>query len=84
MRTAGMANVLSDEKKQQVLALGRLEWPLRRIEEAAGVRRETSSAYVRAAGVPMRPPRGWGHAKPAIAVKGIEGARLQSRVHDVG
>ena len=27
-----MANVLGDEKKQQVLALGRLGWPLRRIE----------------------------------------------------
>ena len=31
-----MANVLSDEKRQQVLALGRLKWPLRRIEEATG------------------------------------------------
>jgi hypothetical protein len=28
---AGMANVLSDEKKQQVLALGRLGWSLRKI-----------------------------------------------------
>ena len=26
----GMANVLNEEKKQQVLALGRLGWPLRR------------------------------------------------------
>lgn len=38
-----MSNVLSDEKRQQVLALGRLEWALRRIEQAAGVRRETAS-----------------------------------------
>jgi transposase len=60
-----MSNVLSEEKKQQVLALGRLGWPLRRIQEATGVRRETASAYLRAAGVPVRPPRGWGHAKPA-------------------
>jgi hypothetical protein len=45
-----MANVLEDEKKQQVLALGRLGWSLRRIEEATGVRRETASAYLKAAG----------------------------------
>lgn len=61
-----MANVLSDEKKQQVVALGRLGWPLRRIEEATGVRRETASAYLKAAGVPVRPPRGWGRL-PAVA-----------------
>jgi hypothetical protein len=60
-----MGNVLSDEKKQQVLALGRLGWPLRRIEEATGVRRETSSGYLRAAGIAVRPPRRWGHAKAA-------------------
>jgi transposase len=60
-----MANVLSEERKQQVVALGRLGWPLRRIEAETGVRRETASAYLRAAGVPIRPPRGWGHAKPA-------------------
>jgi transposase len=60
-----MANVLSDEKKQQVLALGRLGWPLRRIEAETGVRRETASAYLRAAGIAVRPARRWGHAKPA-------------------
>jgi transposase len=49
-----MANVLSDGKKQQVLALGRLGWTLRRIEEATGVRRETASAYLKAAGVAVR------------------------------
>jgi hypothetical protein len=27
----GMSNVLSEEKKQQVIALGRLGWTLRRI-----------------------------------------------------
>ena len=31
-----MSNVLSDEKREQVLALGRLGWSLRRIEEATG------------------------------------------------
>jgi hypothetical protein len=52
-----MANVLSDDKKQQVLALGRLGWSLRKIEEATGVRRETAGAYLRAAGVAVRAPR---------------------------
>ena len=36
-----MSNVLSEEKKQQVIALGRLGWSLRRIERAAHIRRET-------------------------------------------
>jgi len=52
-----MANVLADEKKQQVLTLGRLGWSLRRIEAATGVRRETSSCYLRAAGIPVRAAR---------------------------
>ncbi|WP_141333434.1 IS21 family transposase [Myxococcus sp. AB025B] len=60
-----MGNVLSDEKQQQVIALGRLGWSLRRIEEATGVRRETASGYLKAAGVGVRPPRRWGKTKPA-------------------
>jgi transposase len=63
-----MGNVLSDEKKQQVLALGRLGWALRRIEAATGVRRETASRYLRAAGIGVRPAGRWGRAKPAIEV----------------
>jgi len=55
-----MANVLKDEKKQQVLVLGRLGWALRRIEQATGVRRETASNYLKAAGIPVRPAGGWG------------------------
>jgi hypothetical protein len=31
-----MSNVLSEEKKQQVIALGKLGWALRRIEQATG------------------------------------------------
>ena len=42
-----MANVLKEEKKQQVLALGRLGWSLRRIQQATHVRRETASAYLK-------------------------------------
>jgi hypothetical protein len=60
-----MSNVLSDEKRQQILALGRLGWPLRRIEQATGVRRETASAYLKAAGIYVRPPGGWGRRAPA-------------------
>jgi len=64
-----MSNVLSDDKRQQILALGRLGWSLRRIEQATGVRRETASAYLKAAGLKVRRPGGWGRkAKPAIQV----------------
>jgi hypothetical protein len=37
-----MANVLNEEKKQQVLALGRLGWSLRQIQKATRIRRETA------------------------------------------
>jgi len=60
-----MSNVLSEEKKQQVIALGRLGWSLRRIERATGIRRETAAAYLRTAGVPLRPPGRWGRPGPA-------------------
>ena len=72
-----MSNVLSDEKKQQVIALGKLGWSLRRIEEVTGVRRETASAYLKAAGVTVYLP-GWGRrtpAKPAIQVTPDSGAK---------
>ncbi len=49
-----MSNVLSDEKKQQVVTLGRLGWSLRRIEQATSVRRETASVYLKAAGIAVR------------------------------
>jgi hypothetical protein len=60
-----MSNVLSEEKKQQVIALGRLGWPLRRIEQTTGVRRETAGAYLKAAGIGVRPPGAWGRRAPA-------------------
>src|SRR6266851_8937048 len=41
-------------KRQQILALGRLGWSLRRIEETTAVRRETASAYLKAAGIAVR------------------------------
>ena len=46
-----MGNVLNEEKRKQILALGRLGWSLRQIEEATGVRRETAAGYIRAAGI---------------------------------
>ncbi|HEY6372023.1 MAG TPA: IS21 family transposase, partial [Candidatus Sulfotelmatobacter sp.] len=61
-----MSNVLSEEQKQQVIALGRLGWSLRRIERETRVRRETISTYLKEAGVALRPPRGRRiRAKPA-------------------
>src|SRR5207248_2521652 len=72
-----MSNVLSTEKKQQVISLGKLGWSLRRIEEATGVRRETASVYLKAAGVAVCLP-GWGRrapAKPAIQVTPDSGAK---------
>jgi transposase len=53
-----MANVLNSDKQEQIRALGRLGWSLRRIEEATKVRRETISRHLRAAGIALRPPRG--------------------------
>jgi transposase len=63
-----MSNVLDQHRQQQIVALGRLGWSLRRIEETTGVRRETASEYLKAAGVPVRGrggrPRVW-PPKPA-------------------
>jgi transposase len=63
-----MSNVLSEEKKQQVIALGKLGWPLRRIEKATGVRRETAGAYLKAVGIDVARPGRRSSAKPAIRV----------------
>lgn len=62
-----VSNVLNEEKRQQVIALGRLGWPLRRIQQETGVRRETVGAYLKAAGVAIRAPRGWGRHLPLQA-----------------
>src|ERR1700683_3515202 len=60
-----MSNVLNEEKKLQVIALGRLGWPLRRIEQETRERRETAGAYLKAAGIGVRPPGAWGRRPPA-------------------
>ena len=82
-----MSNVLNEEKRQQVLALGRLGWPLRRIQEETGVRRETASAYLKAAGLAVRSPGGWGkrpaQTKPANEVSPDFGGDLVASANAV-
>ena len=63
-----MSNVLGDDKRHQVVALGRLGWSLRRIEQATGVRRETISGYLKAAGIAVRGPGRPSEAKPKPAI----------------
>jgi len=57
-----MSNVLSEEKKQQVIALGRLGWTLRRIQRATGVRRKTAESYLKATGISRCDPPAVGAA----------------------
>jgi transposase len=49
------------------IALGRLGWSLRQIQQATHIRRETASAYLKAAGVAVRPPGAWGRRTPKPA-----------------
>jgi transposase len=56
-----VSNVLSEEKKKQVIALGQLGWTLRRIEKETGIRRETAAGYLKAAGISVRSSGRWGH-----------------------
>jgi transposase/rhodanese-related sulfurtransferase len=74
-----MGNVLSEAKRQQVIALGRLGWSLRRIEQATGVRRETAGGYLKEAGIAVGRPGGWQRrpeAKPAMQVTTDSGAEI--------
>ena len=49
-----MSNVLDITKQQQIVALGRLGWTVRRIAEATDVRRETAARHLRAVGLSVR------------------------------
>jgi len=65
-----MSNVLDESTQQQIRALGRLGWTLFRIQQTTGVRRETISGYLRAAGIPVRGrgrPSSESKPKPAIS-----------------
>src|SRR5260370_1862565 len=69
-----MSNVLSELEKQRVIALGRLGWSLRRIQQELGVRRETASTYLKAEGITVQPPgrrRAEPAAKPAITANQV-------------
>src|SRR6267142_348472 len=64
-----MSNVLDDDKQHEIRALGRVGWTLSRIQAATGIRRETISGYLKAAGIPVR-GRGRpseSESKPAIS-----------------
>jgi transposase len=66
-----VSNVLSEEKKKQIIALGQLGWSLRRIEKATGVRRETAAEYLKAADIAVRPPGAWGKGAPTKPANGV-------------
>ena len=83
MFLSGMSNVLAEDKRQQILALGRLGWSLRRIERATGVRRETASGYLRAAGVVVR-GRGRPSTRPANPAISSEVSTDSSRAPAAG
>jgi hypothetical protein len=55
-----VSNILSKDKQQQLIAGGRLEWSLRRIERETRVWRETAAAYLRMAGIAVGTPRARG------------------------
>ena len=59
-----MANVLKPEKQEQVRALGRLGWSLRRIQAETGVHRESVRRYLTEAGIAIRDQRG--RRRPAV------------------
>jgi transposase len=63
---------LDHSQQQQILALGRLGWTLSRIQQTTGVRRETISGYLKAAGIPVRGRGRPGESKPKPAISGAE------------
>jgi hypothetical protein len=67
-----MSNVLSDDKQHQIVALGRLGWSLRRIQQATGVRRETVSGYLKAVGIVVRGRGRRRESKPKPAIYSSE------------
>ncbi len=79
-----MGNVLEKAKQEQVIALGRLGWSLRRIEVATGVRRETAGGYLRSAGIALRTPGGWGRKAPAEAATSVTTGAARSKPANEG
>ena len=68
-----MSNVLSEEQRQQVLALGPFGWSMRRIEQETEVYRKTVARYLRQAGIAVRKPGrpSKESAKPAISTGAV-------------
>jgi len=67
------------------LHLGKLGWTLRRIEQATGVRRETASSYLKAAGIGVRPAGAWGRGAPAKPANEVTTDSAESKpANDVG
>src|SRR6266566_3467013 len=60
-----MSNALSEEQKQQGIALGKLGWSLRKIERETGVRRETAGAYLVGRSGLRYDPGAWRRQAPA-------------------
>lgn len=70
-----MSYVLEQTKQQQVLALGRLGWPVSRIAAATQVDRATVTRYLRAAGLSVR---GRGRPSEATANAAISGCEVST------
>jgi hypothetical protein len=67
-----MSNVLDEEKQQQIRGLGRLGWTLSRIQDATGIRRETISGYLKAAGIVVRSRGRPSDARPKPAIAPVD------------
>jgi transposase len=65
-----MSNVLDDTTQQQIRALGRLGWTLSRIQQTTGIRRETISGYLKAAGIAVRGRGRPSESTPKPAISG--------------
>jgi transposase len=75
-----MGNVLSDAKREMVVLLGRRGAKVRHIEAVTGIRRETVSKYLKAEGIAIRPPGGWGKLPPTKLVDGpIAGSSSEAK-----
>src|SRR5271170_7310472 len=74
-----MGNVLERTKQEQVIALGRLGWSLRKIEAATGVRRETAGGYLRSVGIAIRTPGSWGRKAPVKAATSVTTGSASSK-----
>src|SRR5213079_200944 len=63
-----MSNVLDHDTQQQIRALGQVGWTLSRIQAATGIRRETVSGYLKAAGIAVRSRGRPSESKPKPAI----------------